>query len=524
MPQFTNRFLTLPQDPNTENWCRQVKESMYSKVQPTPTAQPKILLYSKEVSEALGLDEALLHSNEGGKIFSGNAFLEGMESYAHCYGGHQFGRWAGQLGDGRVIALGEICHQERYWELQLKGAGPTPYSRMGDGRAVLRSSIREFLCSEAMHYLGISTTRALSLTLTGDLVNRDMLYDGRPKDEPGAIVCRVSESFARFGSLEIFSSRGDIANLERMAHFVIQNYYPQFSTDKKGVIDFFHEVCRRTAKLMAQWMSVGFVHGVMNTDNMSLLGVTMDYGPYGWLDIYKEDWTPNTTDAGQLRYAYGNQPHIGGWNCMKLAEALFPLIEEVEALQEGLDMYQEHFRETYSEIRKQKLGYQGAITEIKADSMNRLYELMTETETDVTILFRILGAVSSDISQLEQSDMALSNLIQSAFYQYDSWNQEMHENWAQWLRQHIHILHKDALDDEVRKSQMNAVNPKYIIRNYLAQMAIEEAEKGSYNLLNELYEMIQHPFDEQPQFEKFAEKMPDWARKKVGCSMLSCSS
>ena len=286
---------------------------------------PRLIAHSREVASLLGIDPADVASPAFAQVFGGNALLEGMQPYAANYGGHQFGHWAGQLGDGRAITLGEVINAagER-WELQLKGAGPTPYSRTADGRAVLRSSVREFLCSEAMHHLGVPTTRALSLVTTGEQVVRDMFYDGNPEPEPGAIVCRVAPSFIRFGNFELPAARGDVALLTRLVDFTIQRDFPELvSGTRDGAADrlsealraeWFGQVCERTARMVAHWMRVGFVHGVMNTDNMSILGLTIDYGPYGWIDDFDPDWTPNTTDAAGRRYRFGQQPQVAYWN------------------------------------------------------------------------------------------------------------------------------------------------------------------------------------------------------------------
>ena len=263
------------------------------------------------------------------EVLGGNRVLPGMQPYAARYGGHQFGHWAGQLGDGRAITLGEVVGPDgARQDLQLKGAGPTPYSRTADGRAVLRSSVREFMCSEAMHHLGVPTTRALSLVSTGESVVRDMFYDGHPQAEPGAIVCRVAPSFVRFGNFEILAAHQELDALKRLADYVIATHFPELGAPSaEAYARWFEEICRRTAVMIAEWMRVGFVHGVMNTDNMSILGLTIDYGPYGWLEGFDPGWTPNTTDAGGRRYRYGNQPQIAQWNLVRLANALFPLIE-----------------------------------------------------------------------------------------------------------------------------------------------------------------------------------------------------
>ncbi len=339
---FDNTFVDkLPADPRTDDSRRQVRGACYSLVKPTKVTSPRLVAYSPEVAQLLDLDETSCSSALFTEVFAGNALLPGMAPFAMCYGGHQFGNWAGQLGDGRAINLGEVVNRDRQrWVLQLKGAGPTPYSRRADGLAVLRSSIREFLISEAMHHLGIPTTRALSLITTGEPVERDMFYDGHPKDEPGAVVCRVSPSFLRFGNFELFASRGDNDLLRQLVDYTITIDFPHLGEPSREVyLQWFEEICRRTAELIVHWMRVGFVHGVMNTDNMSTLGLTIDYGPYGWIEDYNPQWTPNTTDAHGRRYAFGNQPAVAFWNLAQLANAIFPLIEDAKPLQDALDQW-----------------------------------------------------------------------------------------------------------------------------------------------------------------------------------------
>ena len=326
---------TCPAIPTLSPGIRQVAAA-WSRVRPTPVAAPRLIAHSREMAETLGFSEADVASPEFAQVFGGNALLPGMDPFAVNYGGHQFGHWAGQLGDGRAITLGETLDaQGRRWELQLKGAGPTPYSRSADGRAVLRSSIREFLCSEAMHHLGVPTTRALSLVATGEPVVRDMFYDGHPKAEPGAIVCRVAPSFLRFGNFELPYARGDLDLLRTLADVLHRARFPgtRGARAKRCTATGSRTVCERTAILMAHWMRVGFVHGVMNTDNMSILGLTIDYGPYGWIDDFDPDWTPNTTDAGGKRYRFGWQPKIAYWNLTRLAHAMSPLFSRRRAAQ-----------------------------------------------------------------------------------------------------------------------------------------------------------------------------------------------
>ncbi len=328
-PTFDNAFIReLPGDPLRDAQPRQVEAAAYSRVDPSPVSAPRLLAHSREMAATLGFSEEDVASPEFAQVFGGNALLPGMQPYAANYGGHQFGHWAGQLGDGRAISLGETVNARgERWELQLKGAGLTPYSRGADGRAVLRSSVREFLCSEAMHHLGVPTTRALSLVDTGEQVVRDMFYDGNAAPERGAVVCRVAPSFIRFGNFELPASRGDIGLLTQLVDFTIRRDFPELEGEGEALYAaWFATVCERTARMVAHWMRVGFVHGVMNTDNMSILGLTIDYGPYGWIDNFDADWTPNTTDAQRRRYRFGQQPNVAWWNLSRLAGALAPLL------------------------------------------------------------------------------------------------------------------------------------------------------------------------------------------------------
>ncbi|MCK5871557.1 MAG: YdiU family protein, partial [Methylococcales bacterium] len=358
--RFDNRFIQqLPADSNTDNVCRNVLNASYSYVLPTKTYAPKLVSYSKEVAELIGLQEAECKTSLFTQVFTGNTVLEGMKPYSCCYGGHQFGNWAGQLGDGRAINLGEVltpCGD--HYTLQLKGAGLTPYSRRADGLAVLRSSVREYLCSEAMYHLGVPTTRALSLALTGDQVMRDMFYDGRPKAELGAIICRVAPSFTRFGSFQIYAAQGDIALLKKFVDVTLQDDFPHLGApSKQTYANLFAEVCEKTAEMIVHWQRVGFVHGVMNTDNMSILGLTIDYGPYGWLENYDPNWTPNTTDAGEKRYRFSHQPQIAYWNLNQLANTFYPLIDDEALLQQGLERYVMTFNEGWNTMMMTKLGF-----------------------------------------------------------------------------------------------------------------------------------------------------------------------
>ncbi|WP_028487971.1 protein adenylyltransferase SelO [Thiothrix lacustris] len=514
---FDNRFVReLPGDTDGFKLPRQVHNALWSEVQPTPVADPHLLIHSPEVATLLGWTEADIKHPDFAQIFGGNQLLEGMQPYAACYGGHQFGGWAGQLGDGRAMSLGETVNANgERWELQLKGAGPTPYSRRADGRAVLRSSVREFLCSEAMHHLGIPTTRALSLVATGDGVLRDMFYDGNAAIEPGAIVCRVAPSFIRFGNFELPASRGDIGLLEQLVDFTIDRDYPELQGDtqaKRG--QWFLEICRRTAVMIAHWMRVGFVHGVMNTDNMSILGLTIDYGPYGWLEDYDPMWTPNTTDAQGKRYCYGQQPYIGHWNLARLRDALKPVISDASVLEAGSQLYADTYSATFGEMLAAKFGIR-ELSDEDAPWINGAFELLHKAEVDMTLFFRHLADIDLQNPTLEP--------LHPAFYR-DDWRQEHQQAWESWLVQYCQRLQQDELPAAERRARMNAVNPRFVLRNYLAQQAIDQAANGDNGMLQELLEVLRRPYDEQPAKAIFAEKRPEWARHKAGCSMLSCSS
>jgi len=508
----------LPADKISENYRRQVLGACFSYVEPKKVENPSLIHTSDEMLEAIGITKKEATTRAFLNIFSGNTIVEKTHPYAMCYGGHQFGNWAGQLGDGRAINLFEIDHKNKHWLLQLKGAGETPYSRRADGLAVLRSSIREYLCSEAMHHLGVPTTRALSLILTGDEVLRDVLYDGNPAYEKGAIVCRASESFIRFGNFEIFASRRDKENLKKLTDYTIAHHFPTLGEpSKETYLKFFKTIVDRSLKMVIHWQRVGFVHGVMNTDNMSILGLTIDYGPYGWLEDYNPNWTPNTTDAHQKRYRFGAQPQIVLWNLLQLANALYMLIEEAEPLEEILNGFEKQYNDLYLNMMRSKLG----LFELYEDDeglIRNLEVLLQEVETDMTIFFRSLSKIKAN-----NTNEGLK-VVSDAFYQPLKSESEMAKKWKSWFNLYGERLKKEQFSDEERLKKMNKVNPKYVLRNYMAQLAIDDANKGDYKLLDELFTLLKKPYDEQPKFEKWFAKRPDWARNKVGCSMLSCSS
>lgn len=512
----------LPVDTSLLNMPQQVKNVVGSLVKPAIPGSPKLLHYSQDVAGLIGLDVDHLNEDDLLKIVSGSEIYPGTRPYSMNYGGHQFGHWAGQLGDGRAINLFEVLYEDQRWTLQLKGAGPTPYSRSADGFAVLRSSIREYLCSEAMYHLGVPTTRALSLVLTGDEVLRDVMYDGNPAYEAGAIVCRVAPSFIRFGNFEIHASRQELDLLQNLADFTIDTYFPEITArGKEKYIEFFNTVSQRTMQLMIEWHRVGFVHGVMNTDNMSILGLTIDFGPYGWVDNYDYGWTPNTTDRGEKRYRFGNQANIALWNLVQLANALYPLVGEAAPLEAAFAQYQKAYRPAFLKMMGSKLGLQNQLAGDE-QLISSLEKLMHEQEIDMTIFFRNLGHFKKD--HLQESEDKKLSVIRDAFYFDHDLLGEAKEKWLSWINNYLTRLTEEHTSDSRRKANMNLVNPKYVLRNYIAQMVIDAAEKGDYSLLNEVFALLKKPYEEQPEFEKWFAKRPDWARNKVGASMLSCSS
>ena len=498
---WISRFLSeTPGDDVEGGNPRQVPGACWSRVKPTETNEPILRLWSLEMAKKLGLEKS------NGVVLGGSDTVSGMDPYAQRYGGHQFGNWAHQLGDGRAITLGEVKLENEVLELQLKGAGKTPYSRFADGKAVLRSSIREFLCSEAMHHLGVPTTRALSLVTTGEMVTRDVMYDGNPAPEIGAVVCRVAPSFIRFGSFQIHTADGDYATLKTLLEHTIRHHFPSHSiSDDEGIVTWLKYVAETTASMISHWMRVGFVHGVMNTDNMSIHGLTIDYGPYGWLEDYNPNWTPNTTDSSTRRYRYGHQAQIGAWNIARLAEAVAPLMDDVNSLYSVL----EHYENKYIQFQNSNWGNKLGIDDFRESDEALVIELdglLQKVETDMTIFFRLLSNLESP------------NIESMRFAFYDD-NPPI-EDWNEWLGKWW-----GRVSGKPNRQSMLASNPKYVLRNWMAQLAIDAAEKEDYSVCVELYNLLKNPYDEQPGAEEdWFQKRPEWARHRVGCSMLSCSS
>ncbi|XP_034687630.1 protein adenylyltransferase SelO [Vitis riparia] len=529
----------LPGDPRTDPIPRQVLHACYTKISPSAEVEnPQLVAWSESVAELLDLDPKEFERPDFPLIFSGASLLVGGLPYAQCYGGHQFGMWAGQLGDGRAITLGELLNSKsERWELQLKGAGRTPYSRFADGLAVLRSSIREFLCSEAMHSLGIPTTRALCLVTTGKYVTRDMFYDGNPKEEPGAIVCRVAQSFLRFGSYQIHAARGkeDLGIVRALADYTIRHHFPHienmtrseglsFSTGEQdeSIVDLTSnkyaawsvEVAERTASLVASWQGVGFTHGVLNTDNMSVLGLTIDYGPFGFLDAFDPSYTPNTTDLPGRRYCFANQPDIGLWNIAQFTSTLVSaeLINDKEA-NYAMERYGTKFMDEYQAIMTRKLG----LPKYNKQLISKLLNNMAVDKVDYTNFFRLLSNIKADptIPQDELLTPLKAVLLDIG--------KERKESWISWVQSYIQELAASGISDEERKASMNSVNPKYVLRNYLCQSAIDAAEQGDFGVVRRILKIMERPYDEQPGMEKYARLPPAWAYRPGVC-MLSCSS
>ena len=485
----------------------------YSKTEPTPVSKPELLAWSEDLAAELGIAKPT--TDEEVAVLAGNLVAPSMQPYAARYAGHQFGHFAGQLGDGRAITLGEWeSPKGDVWELQLKGAGPTPYSRRADGRAVLRSSVREYLMSEAMHYLGVPTTRALSLVATGDKVIRDMFYDGNLEYEPGAIVMRVSPTFLRFGNFEVLAARGENENLRQLVDWTIARYYPHLDGADK-ILRFFEEVVERTVRMVVEWMRVGFVHGVMNTDNMSILGLTIDYGPYSFLDDYDPTFTPNTTDLPGRRYAFGRQAAIAQWNLSCLAGALSPLLPDTEGLQKALDSYGDLFQKHYYTMMAAKLG----LDEIKADEapfIARLEKVLSSIKPDMTIFYQLLIDLPGDKDKEEDVLFHFSECF------YQPLQAKEKEAFTSFIKAYQGRVKRNTISHEERVERMRRANPRFILRNYLLHQAIEELERGENTLLLQLQDAMKEPYGTKG--DPFLVKRPDWAAQKAGCSMLSCSS
>jgi uncharacterized protein YdiU (UPF0061 family) len=488
--KFKPAYQGLREDPESNVYPRQAPGIHYSNVIPEKVPEPKLICWSDQLAKAMGLKQ----SKEMISALSGNNLIDGMKPVATRYGGHQFGHWAGQLGDGRAITLGLLEGNGFDFEVQLKGAGLTPYSRTADGKAVFRSSLREYICSEAMANLNVPTTRALSLLKTGEVVIRDMFYDGNPAPEDGAICSRVAPSFLRFGHFQIHASLNEKEELKELIKFTIDNFYPG-----KSIQEFFLDVVNKTAFLITEWYRVGFVHGVMNTDNMSILGLTIDYGPYGWLDPFDPDWTPNTTDFSQRRYRFMHQHNIAYWNLARLAEAL----EVVgPSLEKELDRFPDIFKHHFSEMMTKKLG----LDKYQDELVNKTFHLLTDLQGDMTLFYRSL------IHSLEGQTIEWQDVF------YKDLNNKDRKKVADWITEWNFHLSSDA------KDIMKKVNPVFIPRNYIVQEALDDLEKSDEETLRRIERALKNPYEENEATLFWFKKRPDWAAERPGCSTLSCSS
>jgi uncharacterized protein YdiU (UPF0061 family) len=481
---------------NFDNTFASLPDSFHSRLSPTPLPDPYLVSFNGNAAQLIDLDSAEAARADFAEHFTGNRLLPGAEPLSMLYAGHQFGHFVPQLGDGRAILLGEVRNRSgELWDVQLKGAGVTPYSRDGDGRAVLRSSIREYLCSEAMHGLGIPTSRALCIVGSNEEVYRERI-------ETAAVLTRLAPSHVRFGSFEVFFSRGQHDRIAELADYVIARHFPDLAGDADKYLQFLNEVTRRTAKLMAQWQAVGFSHGVMNTDNMSILGLTFDYGPFGFMESYDPGYICNHSDP-RGRYAYDQQPQIGLWNLACLAQALSPLIEKQHA-HEVLDSYAPSYHRHYAELMGAKLGLEKTFDD-DIQLIGSLLQIMHDSQVDYTNLFRGLGNFESAADAGNES--LRDQFIDRAAF--DAWSAAYRAR-----------LQQESGNDRERKARMDAVNPKYILRNYLAQHAIEQAEKQrDFSEIDRLLALLARPFDEQQGMESYAAAPPDWARQiEVSCS------
>jgi uncharacterized protein YdiU (UPF0061 family) len=467
----------------------------------TPLPEPKLVHFNDVLATELGLDPAQAPDSSWPEILSGNHAWPGYTSRSTVYSGHQFGVYVPQLGDGRAHLIAEIVGpDDRVSELQLKGAGPTPYSRFADGRAVLRSSIREYLCSEAMHALGIPTTRALSLVTSPQPVRRETF-------ESAAVVCRVAPSFLRFGHFEFYYHADDAARLKTLAEHVIAEHYPQLIESPDRYAAWLSEVIGRTARLMAQWQAVGFCHGVMNTDNFSILGLTLDYGPYGFLDAFDAGHICNHSDEGG-RYAYQQQPRIGHWNCSRLLQATLPLLSEVpekavEIATAILDGYPPAYAAAVTRQWADKLGLR-ELRDEDPQLINELLTLMHRGHSDLTRTFRHLSRVHSNT---DEPAAGVREEITDL------------EAFDRWIEQYRTRLRAEQSDDAERALRMNRVNPKYVLRNHLAQAAILKAQSGDFSEVDRLMKLLRRPYDEQPEMESYAAEPPAGLRHiEVSCS------
>jgi len=521
---------TTDTEPLNLNWINRfthLGDTFYTRLHPTPLPQAHWVSCNDELAKSIGLPHKWNQTPGVLEALSGCAVLDGSEPLASVYSGHQFGHWAGQLGDGRAIYLGELRTAQGEFEIQLKGAGQTPYSRSGDGRAVLRSSIREYLCSEAMHSLGIPTTRALCITGSSGIVYREEV-------ERAAVVTRLSPSFIRFGHFEHFAAKGDVQNLAKLADFVIAHYSSLLSEiDEFDVFDpdsqeaqlskqkitqnpyalMLYRVTRKTAQLIAHWQSVGFCHGVMNTDNMSILGLTLDYGPFQFMDDYIPNHICNHSDH-EGRYAFDQQPNVAYWNLYCLGQSLLPLIQDSDLAVLCLDQFKTLYPRFKRERMITKLGlplsFAGSSQQAD-DLISQIQQIMEIQEVDFTVFWRTLSKGVSNYNEGSQQLDEIEALLS---------NPRAQEAWLDWLPKFANAVRYCHQDFSQVSKAMLAANPKYVLRNHLGEQAIKSAEKGDFSQIEILLKILKTPFEEQPEYQSYADIPPQWASS----ISISCSS
>jgi len=478
---------------NFDNRFARLGDAFSTEVTPQPLAEPRLVVASEAAMELLNLDPAEAERPLFAELFAGHKLWSTAEPRAMVYSGHQFGAYNPQLGDGRGLLLGEVINEAgEHWDLHLKGAGKTPYSRMGDGRAVLRSSIREFLASEHLHALGIPTSRALCVTSSQTPVYRE-------RQERGAMLLRLAPSHVRFGHFEFFYYTRQHEQLRQLLDHVIACHFPECLEHPEPYRSFFRQVLERTADMIARWQAYGFCHGVMNTDNMSILGITFDFGPYAFLDDFDARFICNHSDDGG-RYSFENQVPIAHWNLAALAQALTPFVE-VAALRESMELFLPHYQAQWLELMRRRLGFTQA-DEGDQTLVQNLLKLMQGSAVDYTNFFRELGD--------SPAEQALARLRE------DFVDLQGFDRWAQ---DYLQRSEREGSDQAARRARMQAANPKYILRNYLAQQAIEAAEQGDYEPVRELHKVLSRPFDEQPGMERYAQRPPEWGKHlEISCS------
>ncbi len=512
LDHITQRYLELfPGDFSGNTRQRQTPDVLFSTVELMKFSEPELLIFNEALSQEIGL--GTIENQADLDFLNAAAVPDTMRTFATAYAGHQFGNWAGQLGDGRAIFAGEIRNQAgETTELQWKGAGATPYSRHADGRAVLRSTVREYLMSEAMHHLGIPTTRSLSMSLSGEQVERDILYNGNAAYEKGAVMMRTAPSFLRFGHFELVSAQRNYTLLQQLADFVIEHYYPEVQeTGEQRYAELFRAISKRTSSLIVEWYRVGFVHGVMNTDNMSALGLTIDYGPFSFLDEFDLNFTSNTTDLPGRRYAFGNQAKVAQWNLWQLANALFPLIKDEKLLEQLLDDFNGDFWQKHDEMMSRKFGFD-ELREGDEDLFTEAQQLMQDQKMDYTLFFTQLEILTEETN-------ASVHFKDTFYHAPDSLAKD---RLHQFATKYLTRLQQNTCTAAESKAKMAATNPKFVLRNYLLFECIEQLNKGNKEMLTQLADAIQHPYENR--YPEWLVKRPSKYDDKPGCSALSCSS